>query len=345
MRGLAGLALRVGLASAVAASPALALDAPAPSTAPDRSAELFREGRQLLGEGRLREACEKFDQSLELRRSAGTLLNVGSCRAAMGDLVGAIDAFGSAVVLAEREPPSTKVQAQIEAGRRELDGVRARVAHLTLVAPAGETIRVAVDGRVVERLGTSRPMNPGLHRIEASASSGRSFELDLVLKEAEVKQLTIPSLKDQTEAALVAPPAAAVVTPPEPTASPEPAASPERSADTASPSRPVPTITWVLLGTGGALLVGGAVTGLITLKRKSDLDEACLGGVCPDDYEPLQEARTLATVTDVLLGVGVASVGTGVAFWLFAGSEEPDARLSADCAGARRCSVRVQGRF
>jgi hypothetical protein len=342
MRALGRLAIGWGLALAVAASPALALDAPAASTPPDRSAELFREGRQLLAEGRLREACEKFDQSLELRRSPGTLLNVGSCRAAMGDLIGAVDAFGSAVVLAEREPPSAKVQAQIEAGRRELDAVRARVAHLTLQSPPGEAVEVVLDGKVVNDLGVSRPMNPGLHRIEASGSGTRRFELDLVLKEGEVKQITIPPLQDAAEptAAAAALSATPVVT--APPAHGDPAAV---EADAASPSPPVPTMTWVLLGTGGALLLGSAVTGLLALDRKSDLEDECPNDVCPEDYEPLKEANTLATTTDVLLGVGLASAGAGVAFWLFADGEEPDAKLSADCASARRCGVRLRGRF
>lgn len=334
MRGPSHPALTLALVAALAAAPARAQDAASDGEG-DRSAALFREGRQLLAEGRLREACDRFDQSLELRRSPGTLLNVGSCRAAMGDMVGAIDAFGSAVAMAEREPPSDKAQAQIDAGRRELDRVRARVAHLTLSPPAGETVRVTLDGRPVTRLGVSRPMNPGLHRIEAEADGGQRFELDLTLKEAEVRQITIPSLKQ--EAASSATPAAAP--PSTPSAPAEAPPEPDR------PGRPVPTVSWVLFGSGGALLVGGAVTGLLASSRKSELDGQCVREVCPIDHSPLEQARSLATVTDILVGVGAAAVLTGVGIWLFTSPDEPAAELGLACSGAQRCGIELNARF
>jgi hypothetical protein len=334
MRGVPRIVTALALSAVLGAGAARAQQANGDSAA-DRSGELFREGRQLLADGRVREACDKFEQSLELRRSPGTLLNIGSCRAAIGDVVGAIDAFAGAVAMAEREPPSDKAQAQIEAGRRELDRVRGRAAHLTVSPPAGEAVRVTLDGVLVERLGVSRPMNPGLHRIEATASSGRRYELDIALKEGEVRLFTIPSLAEP--AAAPPPPVAAR---PEPEPEPTPA-----QPDHAEPSRPVPHVTWILLGTGGALLAGGAVTGVLTLSRKSELDDRCPGEVCPRNDPELSEARTLATVTDILLGVGAAGVLTGVGFWLFADTSEPSAELGVACSGASRCGVQLDARF
>lgn len=317
------LLLACSLIGALATQPAVAQD-----DASDRSTLLFREARQLLAEGRLREACEKFDQSLELRRSPGTLLNVGSCRASMGDMVGAIDAFGSAVAMAERQPPSDKAQSQIDAGRRELDRVRARVAHLSVSVPEGEDVRVTLDGKALERLGVWHPMNPGLHRIEAEAvAGGRRFERDLTLKEAEAQQITIPSLRDTSEALDV------VSVPVQPV--PEPA----------SPSRPVPTASWILLGSGGALLLASGVTGLLAYQRKSELERDCLNGVCPHGYGPLEDANTLTTATNVLFGVSAAAVLTGVGLWLFTSPEDPSAQIGVVCSGASRCGVQLDARF
>jgi tetratricopeptide (TPR) repeat protein len=76
----------------------------------------------------------------------------------------------------------------------------------------------------------------------------------------------------------------------------------------------VPT---VLMGTGGALLLGSAVTGGLALSSASDLDDKCGGTVCPSSQESkVDSTRTLAITTDVLWAVGGAAVATGLVLWL-----------------------------
>src|SRR3954447_10405599 len=47
---------------------------------PAAAEALFREGRTLLGKGELGAACEKLEASNTLEASAGTLLNLATCR-------------------------------------------------------------------------------------------------------------------------------------------------------------------------------------------------------------------------------------------------------------------------
>jgi tetratricopeptide (TPR) repeat protein len=69
----------------------------------------------------------------------------------------------------------------------------------------------------------------------------------------------------------------------------------------------------VLLGTGGALLLGSAVTGGLALKSSNDLDKKCDGNACPASQSgKVDSTKTLAITTDVLWGVGAAAAVTGL---------------------------------
>jgi len=73
----------------------------------------------------------------------------------------------------------------------------------------------------------------------------------------------------------------------------------------------------VLMGTGGALLLGSAVTGGLALGNASDLDEKCDGSICPpSEKSGVDATKTLAITTDVLWGVGGALAVTGLILFL-----------------------------
>jgi hypothetical protein len=70
---------------------------------------------------------------------------------------------------------------------------------------------------------------------------------------------------------------------------------------------------WVAVGTGGALIVAGAITGGMALSINGDLEKHCPGGLCPAEWLDDRDKRdTLALTTDVLIGVGAATVVAGV---------------------------------
>jgi hypothetical protein len=87
--------------------------------------------------------------------------------------------------------------------------------------------------------------------------------------------------------------------------------------------------TWVALGVGAAAGIGAGITGGLASAKAGDLESSCPDKVCAEeDRETLDSARTLATVTDVL--IGVAAVGAAAAVVLF--FVEP--RLSREDDGA-----------
>lgn len=107
-----------------------------------------------------------------------------------------------------------------------------------------------------------------------------------------------------------------------PTASPtpptEPAVVPVSSSSPSSGDGGPSIGAWILLGTGAALAVGGAITGALTLATAGELDSHCpssAGHVCDPGYDYASTASTgeaLSIVTDVLFGAAIVSVGIGV---------------------------------
>ncbi len=85
------------------------------------------------------------------------------------------------------------------------------------------------------------------------------------------------------------------------------------------------TLGWVLIGVGGALLAGAAVTGTLALGKSGELDDIDSDGgdTTPNEYDAIQDdGRVLAYTTDGLLLGGAASVLTGGFLLLTSGDEE-----------------------
>ena len=78
---------------------------------------------------------------------------------------------------------------------------------------------------------------------------------------------------------------------------------------------------WVVTGTGAALLVAGAITGILVLGKVSDLETMCPMDECPSsDFETLRDdTQPLVTLTDVLLIAGGVVTAVGVGLLLFGG--------------------------
>lgn len=105
-------------------------------------------------------------------------------------------------------------------------------------------------------------------------------------------------------------------------------------------------VGFIVGGVGAAALIGAAVTGPLALVTESDLAERCPNDVCPPgvDYEgDASTGRALAITTDVLLGVGVAALATGIVL-IFAIQEGGDEGVAAAC-GPDGCMAVGRARF
>lgn len=105
-------------------------------------------------------------------------------------------------------------------------------------------------------------------------------------------------------------------------------AAPAEATQAAPAEKETNLVPFVLMGTGGAMILGSVVTGIMTSGKQSDLDDARAAckkrGDCDslekkefDRIESLQSSgKTLALVTDILLFGGIAVAGTGAVLFI-----------------------------
>ncbi len=150
--------------------------------------QLFREGRELLTAGKVDEACAKFEQSYELERALGSLLNLANCEEQRKRFKVALDrwreaaknadtqknrlyALGRATELEEKMP---KILIRVGAGAPnadvKLDGVKAAL---------GEKIAVDPGKHVIEGTDARGGPKPFTERREIELKEGEAVEVDL----------------------------------------------------------------------------------------------------------------------------------------------------------------------
>ncbi|MFO0759346.1 MAG: hypothetical protein U0359_22830 [Byssovorax sp.] len=77
-----------------------AVEAPVGDVAAAEAA--FEAGRELMRQGKVPEACAKFDESLRLDRALGTLLNLAMCEEKKGDVGAACAHYGEGFAMAQQ---------------------------------------------------------------------------------------------------------------------------------------------------------------------------------------------------------------------------------------------------
>jgi hypothetical protein len=158
---------------------------------------------------------------------------------------------------------------------------------------------VRLDGDEVQLTGEPLLLNPGSHRVVATAPEVEAIERDVELAEGDDETLTLRFEP-------IAPPP---VPPPPP--APVPVA----------PREPDPGSLLPALIAGGVGVAGfavGGITGGLVLSKVSSIKEDCDGNTCPLPLKAeAEDAQTLATISNVGLivgGVGAALAVTFV-FW------------------------------
>ncbi len=168
----------------------------ATSAAADPAAEqLFRDGRQLLKDGKVDQACDKFEQSRAVELKAGTSLNLADCRERQGRFATAWELFLETKALAARQNDTVVVA---EATRRAA-AIENKRAFLTVSVAATDRVpglTVTRNGVEVPAAtwGQELPIDPGSYVFEAKATGYEpaSFHVDVAAKAHATA--TVPAL-------------------------------------------------------------------------------------------------------------------------------------------------------
>jgi hypothetical protein len=297
---------------------------------------LFREGRALLGRGQIDAACDKLAQSQTLEPSGGTLMNLADCHEKQGKTATAFGEFLAAEELSKRDGRNARAA---EAKRRAA-ALESRLSRLTILVPQtvpGLEVRRNDQLLRGDQLGVAVPVDPGSHRVTATAPGYEPAALDVTLgARADAQTVTLPELQPQTSSGAPTPSAPAPA--PETTAT-----TPEQSTlvpwKVPEPSLPVippdadesarTTIGWAAAGSGIALAGAGGVFYLLSLSANERAERGCpVQGRydCSDEAIQAGEKRdtyaTLATIGGV---AGIAGIGVGAWLLLTSPSGEPSA--------------------
>jgi hypothetical protein len=262
---------------------------------------LFEEGRTLLEAGRYPEACKKLAESQRLDPGGGTLLNLAVCYEKLGRTATAWVTYNDALSLAISDRRSER-----EAfARAHIADLSARLPRVRIDTEGNAPdITIRLDGDLVPpaALGTTTPVDPGSHSIEASAPDRRPWSTTLTANEGGTITVRVPQL-----AAIAAPAEAAE----ESTSSPEPAH-----------RRPVDVhrseAFWILDGIAVASGGVSVVTGAMALSAHASADRKCdvARSFCadPSGVDDAAKARTYAWVSTAALGASAIAALIAIAW-------------------------------
>lgn len=270
---------------------------------------VFQDGKKAMEDGRIPEACLKFAESQRLDASLGTLLNLAVCHEKEGRTASAWAEFKEAAAMASAAGKQDRADF---AGKRVTE-LEAKLSFVVLEVPQAMTgIALTLNGKELNAAAmpsSGVPVDPGEVTFAATAPGKKPWSERVVIEAGPSrKQLTVPVLEDdpppkpKEEPRKPPPPAPPPAKPPEPTGS------------------PLRTIGFVTAGVGIAGVGAGAVFGLMTFSKASDVEEACRGGCDLAATEKNEDAKTTAMISNIAFGAGLACLGAGVTMILVSGS-------------------------
>lgn len=309
---------------------------------------LFEDGRRLLKDGKLADACDKFEASERIESTVGVLLNAGDCREKNHQLATAWALFVKAAALAHHHANDSRREAE---ARRRADLLASRLSYLTISVPDSSKI----EGLVIRRGGGAVdpalwnqgvPVDEGVYEISATAPGHEPWSTSVTVGgEGARAVVEVPRFKRLED--MIAPPAMVppvTVVP----ARAEPAAT---SAQDAGRGRfTVMRKASVGVAVAGVAALGVAVGfGLKASDLRGQADAICAGAMCGDRHAISlnDDAKRAATRANLLFVAGGALTATATALWLLGTPHAPSsAELAArPVVAPGALGVAVSGRF
>lgn len=310
---------------------------------------IFNDARRLMEDGRFTEACPKLAESQRLDPAVGTLLYLGECYEKEGKLASAWAAFRSAASAAHNAGQTSREQT----AKQKAAELEPKLPKLKIVVPPGSEVpglqvqRDDIDvGTVI--WGSAVPVDPGKHRIVATAPGKKTWRRDIDVGTEPAETLAVlPRLDDDATKSTARTPPAAGATPPGAT---PPVAGNSQSVVVYAPpnsgtqpsARSAPrkeNSTATVMHVSGISLLGVGVGGLAIgtyyeLKTQSKLQDA--KSACnnyPDDCSPQgialnAESKDASNKATLGFVVGGGLVLAGLVVYLLAPSAYSDDRSS-----------------
>ncbi|HEY4239790.1 MAG TPA: hypothetical protein VGM88_08240 [Kofleriaceae bacterium] len=271
---------------------------------------LFRDGKQLMKDGKTGEACTAFEGSEHAEHNIATVMNLADCREKNGQFASAWALFLEAESQTRSDP--TKQLINTTAKNRESE-LEPRLSYLTISVPEESRIEglvISRDGAPIDIAEWNRaiPVDGGEHEITGKAPGCEPWSTKITTQAEHDKQsVEVPKFKELPK--LVVPVRGSTTAPPEPS-------------------------LWTTrrkVGLGVAV-AGVAIAGVATYfaldARSLHSDalstcpaSACTVGEASDAQDKNDRARRHALYANVGYGAAGAAVAAGVVLWLVGAPE------------------------
>ncbi len=151
--------------------------------------QLFVEGDTLQKQSRFAEALDKFERSARVFHAPTTMLRIAQCNVALGRLVEADETYRETARFELRADASSAFQAAKAQAATEGGALSPRVPALRVdVTPPGiRGVVVTIDDQPLNEalMGVARPLNPGTHRVTATAAGYSRAEQVVTVRERQ----------------------------------------------------------------------------------------------------------------------------------------------------------------
>ncbi|HPY19943.1 MAG TPA: hypothetical protein PLJ27_18020 [Polyangiaceae bacterium] len=264
---------------------------------------LFLQGRQAAEELRWEEACAKFEASLRLVRTLGSLANLAWCHENRGKSASAWAVYRD-LLSAAHDKGDTKRENFALQRLQDLEPRLARIQIIVNHSPEGLQVRFGDQVLAEGAWNCAIPVDPGSLHLRAEAPGYISQDWTVEVPDGvRIIETEVPMLRR-------------VVTPP--VKARETEATKEVSTETGDD-----TLAYIFAATAVAGLGVGAYSGIMTLVKKAEGDELCTGRYCSEEgLEAHESSKRYANVATISIGAALLLGGGSV--WLFAsGSQDP----------------------
>lgn len=295
--------------------------------------QLFREGKRLMAEGKIAEACTAFEGSYRKDEAVTTLLNLADCREKNGQYASAWGHF----IEAERKTRGNSAEAGFNSTAKDrASKLEGRLSYLIINVPDEarvDGLEITRNGQPVDKAEWNRdiPVDGGTWKVEGKAPAFEAWSTSVTVgKEKDKQSVNVPRFRALP---------ADVVKPPD---GPETVVGPAPSSFTGKRK--------AALGVGAVGLVGLGVGTVFYFQASGVYDDAKAAQTNADRERLTDDANGKYLLAQIGWGVGAAAVGTAAFLWITGG---PSSGESVDETGLiftprldeRSAGFALSGRF
>jgi hypothetical protein len=322
---------------------------------------LATEGAAAFNDGRYKDAADLFAKAESLMHAPPHLLYMARSHAKLGQYVKAREAY---LRITKEQLPGNSPPAFREAqstAQKELNALNPKIGSLEIKiegADGAKDLSIKIDGTPIASVlvGVPQPVDPGEHRIEATATGMRAQPQTVRLGEGDKTSTVLKLEPDPSAAAAAAAPGAPLAPGAPPGGAPPGAPVHDSSTSmetTGSGGGGMRIGAYTAFGVGAVGLGLGTVFLLQSAGKRSDADDLCNlpGGGCPTsrrtEVDQLDsDAKSASTLSVVGFAVGGVGIAAGVVMLVMSGKSESSAAARPGVypwVGAN--SAGVAGRF